>query len=264
MKIKLSHLLITTLFCGFVMSALAAPSGAVALRVLSYGPVLQKWTYQVISDGKIVSSGDFPDIPNRTRSKPVRIKAGQEIQIFDGPIPPPPAPESTTPPAPPTANAKMLADANNILLVVFPISGPEEPKRRFVAVTANDDMASFPIGSYQFFNVTAHEIAGLIGGKEFSVSGGKTALVTPPAQAGVINLSLFDARDKNRRLMQRAWIYSPLARVLVFIRETSGSKPMITVQSMEESESNIQALPDEGVKIGPIDIQSVSDTGNPR
>ncbi len=235
------------------------PGVSTTLRLLSYGNVLHSWSYAAPGEGKFAASGALPTIPNRFRSKPVKYQGPAKLWLFDGPLP---AINRDAPMPVPSAAVDLPPGCKNALLVIFPVPDAAAGAPKFVAAALNDDLAPFPYGTFQFFNLTQHDLVGTIGDQTFELSKGQRRVVKPGVAQGGMNVTVFDPRDKARPLMQQVWDYQPKSRVVVFLREIAKPRPYLAVASVTEFEGTVEEPAAEPA--GPLDVQTLSEQNTQR
>lgn len=118
----------------------------------------------------------------------------------------------------PVARTEIPSDLRRALFLFFPIDAPGGAER-YRILTIDDSRAAFPAGSYRFYNLTDHRIAGQIGESQFVLPTQENRLVRPDAESGR-NISLqlaVENPDGWQRKVSTAWFYRDTARSIVFL-----------------------------------------------
>jgi len=118
----------------------------------------------------------------------------------------------------PVASIRVPPDLSRALFLFFPVDAPQGAER-YRILTIDDSRAAFPPGSYRFYNLTDHRIAGRIGDSQFVLPLQENRLVRPDHDNGRnIPLQLaVENPDGWQRKVSTAWLYRETARSLVFL-----------------------------------------------
>lgn len=145
----------------------------------------------------------------------------------------------------PVASAHIDPGLKNVLLlfVTAPTAvNTEAPAPAFRVLVLDDDTSVFPMGSYRVFNLSDHEIGGIIDEKAFTIAPNHSFTVTPEAQDEVDVRIHFSSKIDGQWVpsLNTRWLYRKNARRLVFVtRDTSAKRPLLKIKTISQyAESN--------------------------
>lgn len=115
---------------------------------------------------------------------------------------------------PPVGRAK-LGTIKRPLIVLFPAA--KESKLPYRALTIDRADTKFPLGSYQFLNLSPHAMRGLVGKTKLSAKPGTVHSLRPSAKPGSMMTVLFEYHDGTqwRTMTKTRWAYRKDRRSLI-------------------------------------------------
>jgi len=200
------------LICLMPLIATAQGQGGRSCRVLFLGAGDSDPEKLHLHDGTGTREVDLP-----------RMNLSKEYDLPGGPLvlrllTAPPAPDQPVDPTAPSATvAETVGDF--YLLVMPDPEGGKSPAVRLQVIDASS--ARFANGQMLWYNLTPHEVGGLVGSQKLAIKGASRLLLDAPASGNVdynVNLSYRMAGNPSLYpLCETRWVHDPAARLLIFI-----------------------------------------------
>lgn len=153
-------------------------------------------------------------------------------------LPAPPA--AGEPPDPAAPSALVPAGSGDIYLLVMPDPDQAVAPVRMQVLDARADR--FKPGQMLWYNLTPHDVGGIVGGQKLVVNGAGRELLEAPASGDEdyhVDLSYrIRGRDALYPLCETRWVHRPRARMLVFIVTEAGSRTPRVVAFPDHREEN--------------------------
>ena len=203
--------------------------------VLAWEPIKQDIYYANAEDNEKLR------IPSEYRSDLYRYEGPPQITFFRTRA----GPDGETVRVP-VARAEIDRSIRRPLFLFFPNREESDEDTEFRILTIDDSPDAFPPGSYRFFNLTDHRIAGQIADERFVLDQGAAGVLVRPSAETNRNLALQLAVENPggwERKVSTRWLYRDNARHIVFLARDGERLAIRSIPQYEIPENELP--PDE-------------------